>query len=66
MPVIFDMDGVIADTQKIHSRIEAEMFASYGITISPTEITRRFSGRSLKDTFDIVFYEAGLQCPYKP
>ena len=34
--VVFDMDGVISDTQKYHGQVEAEIFAQYGIrTISP-------------------------------
>lgn len=64
MAVIFDMDGVIADTQKIHSRLESEMLASLGITITPEEITRRFSGMSLRNQFETLFSEAGLPNPY--
>ncbi len=51
MAAIFDMDGVLADTQSIHSRIESELLAGLGIVITPEEITRRFSGRSLADQF---------------
>jgi beta-phosphoglucomutase-like phosphatase (HAD superfamily) len=64
MAFIFDMDSVIADTQKIHSRLESEMLAEHGIQISPEEITRRFSGRRLQEQYEEVFREAGLPCPY--
>ena len=38
--VIFDMDGVISDTQKYHGEVELEILKSYGIsTISPDNIT---------------------------
>jgi HAD superfamily hydrolase (TIGR01509 family) len=51
--VIFDMDGVISDTQKIHSRIETEIVARYGVVITPEEVERRYAGVSL----DILFGE---------
>lgn len=58
--VIFDLDGTVVDTQKIHSRIESGMLAEYGIKASPQEITRRFSGISLKVQFDTLCGEAGV------
>lgn len=45
------MDGVLADSQILHSQIEADLLARYGVLISPEEITRRFSGVMLKDFF---------------
>jgi HAD superfamily hydrolase (TIGR01509 family) len=60
---IFDMDGVISDTQKIHARIEAELLASFGITITPEEITRRFAGVSLREQCTTLFAEFGIACP---
>lgn len=62
--VIFDMDGVIADTQHIHARVEAETLASYGLEIDPLEISRRFSGISGKDMFATLFAERNLPSPY--
>lgn len=61
--VIFDLDGVISDTQKIHSRLESEVLAEFGVHISPEEMQRRFAGMSGKDVIPLVFREAGLQCP---
>lgn len=66
MAVIFDMDGVIADTQKIHSQIESEMLAGFGITITPEEITRRFSGRSLRDQFAELHSDLGRPYEHDP
>lgn len=66
MAVIFDMDGVIADTQRIHARLEAEILAYYGLSIEPAEISRRFAGRSNKDMFAELFDERGLPSPYTP
>lgn len=42
--VIFDMDGVISDTQKHHSYIESLLLNESGVSITPNEITQRFSG----------------------
>ncbi len=42
--VIFDMDGVISDTERIHAKIESAIFLSYGIDISEKEITLLYSG----------------------
>ncbi len=42
--VIFDMDGVISDTQKIHSAIESEILNRYGINLTSDQITDRYAG----------------------
>ncbi len=33
--VIFDLDGVISDTQKLHSAAESEVLGSAGVIITP-------------------------------
>ncbi len=50
--IIFDMDGVISDTQKLHSKVESELLSRYGINISPLEITEKYSGVRTKEFFD--------------
>lgn len=42
--VIFDMDGVISSTQKIHMRIEQSVLAEYGINITEKEILHLYAG----------------------
>ncbi len=42
--VIFDMDGVISDTQSLHAQVESQVLKKFGITLSPTYITEHFSG----------------------
>jgi len=49
--VIFDMDGVIADSQKIHSSVEHQILSREGVDLSPEEITRRFAGRKTAEFF---------------
>jgi beta-phosphoglucomutase family hydrolase len=52
--VIFDMDGVISDTQKLHAKIESEIFSRFGLNLTPEEITKRFAGRRIKEMFEEV------------
>lgn len=67
MAVIFDMDGVLADTQRLHSAIESQMLVElFGISITPEEITRRFSGRSLRDQFAELHHDRGLPYTHDP
>ncbi len=42
--VIFDMDGVISDTQSMHAIVESDIVHDLGVDISPDDITRRFAG----------------------
>ncbi len=56
--VIFDMDGVISDTQSLHADVEAEMFAARGVFLAPEEITARFAGMADGEFFRAVFGEA--------
>src|SRR5436305_13969837 len=44
--VIFDCDGVLVDSEPIAVRIDVEMFAELGLTVSEQEIIERFVGRS--------------------
>jgi HAD superfamily hydrolase (TIGR01509 family) len=55
--IIFDMDGVISDTQKLHSKVEVELLSRYGIKITPSEITAKYSGVRTKDFFDDLLKE---------
>lgn len=50
--IIFDMDGVISDTQKLHSKVESELLSRFGIDMTPEEITKRFSGVRSREFFD--------------
>jgi len=42
--IIFDMDGVICDTQKIHSKLDSKILGELGVKISPRKITNIFAG----------------------
>ncbi len=46
---IFDLDGVVSDTQKLHSRVESELLSRFGVALTPQEITIRYSGVRTRD-----------------
>ncbi len=59
--VIFDMDGVISDTQKIHSHVESLLLFKHGIHLSSDEITKRFSGVQTSKFFKELFDEHKIE-----
>lgn len=61
--VIFDMDGVISDTQKVHAEVEERLLKKYGINLGAKEITKRFAGVSDREMFRILFAEFNKECP---
>jgi len=50
--VIFDMDGVILDTEPLYTKAEIRLFGEYGVTI-PEEDWSLFRGCAEKDFFDL-------------
>lgn len=61
--IIFDMDGVISDTQKLHSTVECAILAEHGIPLDPDECARRFAGVSDNEFLTQVAGEAGKPIP---
>lgn len=57
--IIFDMDGVLSDTQHLHALAESTLLKRYGIDLAPDEITRRFAGYADHEFYATVFREAG-------
>lgn len=43
--VIFDMDGVLSDTQKLHAQAQSLILEEYGVEMSPEDITRKYAGK---------------------
>ncbi|HEY0026128.1 MAG TPA: HAD family phosphatase [Longimicrobium sp.] len=52
--VIFDMDGVISDTQRLHSEVESGLLRAWGIDIDPDDLTRRYAGMADRDFLPAV------------
>lgn len=57
--VIFDFDGVIADTEPLHYQVFQEVLAGYGIGFSWEEYVERYMGYDDRDAFREAFKNAG-------
>ncbi|MDD4290124.1 MAG: HAD family phosphatase [Patescibacteria group bacterium] len=62
--IIWDFDGTIADTQKMHAKTEVQTLKKYGIKISEHEITQRFAGVKLSVIFKTLFDENNITTGY--
>jgi HAD superfamily hydrolase (TIGR01509 family) len=51
--IIFDMDGVIVDSEPVHQRLEREMYTSLGLTISEEE-HKSYVGTSAVDMWTMI------------
>ncbi|MBI2463409.1 HAD family phosphatase [Candidatus Peregrinibacteria bacterium] len=60
--VIFDMDGVISDTQKIFSSVESEQLKKYGIHVTPEKLEEKYAAMSDRPFYEKIFkdYEKPL------
>ena len=61
--VIFDCDGVLVDSEPIAIRIDAQIFAEYGMSMSDEEIIDRFVGRSPSVTHAAIEEHLGHPLP---
>ena len=61
--VIFDCDGVLVDSEPIAIRIDAIIFAEFGMQMSEEEIIDRFVGRSPSVTRDAIEEHLGHPLP---
>lgn len=58
--VIFDMDGVIIDSEPIHQEIQNLLFKKFGISVSPKEY-QTFIGRSSKNMWQELIQKHSLE-----
>lgn len=58
--VIFDMDGVIVDTEPVHHYAYNQHFKQLNIDVSP-EMYASFTGSSTKNTYSIIKAHFGLE-----
>lgn len=61
--VIFDMDGVLVDSELVVGRIEAEMLAALGADITLDEIVRNFMGLSDATMAEALRRDWGVELP---
>lgn len=61
--VIFDFDGLLADTESLHMRTFLRVLNEEGIRLTAADIGSRFLGMHDRACFSIVFEEAGRTLP---
>lgn len=61
--VLFDLDGVLIDTETIIGALWAEIFAGQGIDLSAAEITRLTSGQRFEGVLRQLDEERGWKAP---
>lgn len=64
--VIFDLDGVISNTQIVHAAVESEILADIGIIMSADEITERYAGSSDDEMYKDIYKNYPGNTPYPP
>lgn len=57
--VIFDMDGVLVDSEWLMARIWSEQLESYDIAITPRTLIDRFAGQTDKSMAEVIAAETG-------
>ena len=57
---IFDMDGVIIDSEPLYVRVEQEMFRELGLTVAP-EKHLAFAGMQIEEMWDSLKNEFSLE-----
>ncbi len=59
--IIFDMDGVISDTQTLQSKVEESLLKKYGIKMTADEITEKYAGIADKEWFSMLIKDFDLK-----
>jgi HAD superfamily hydrolase (TIGR01509 family) len=60
---IFDCDGVLVDSEPLSMKVDVQILAEHGITMSEDEAHRRFVGRTFAAMLDEMTREFGVSFP---
>jgi beta-phosphoglucomutase-like phosphatase (HAD superfamily) len=61
MALIFDCDGVLLDSMRLHASIESLALCTNGILIDEATLIRRFAGISHREVLATLSKETGVQ-----
>ncbi len=59
--VIFDMDGVISNTQQANSELESLFLKKYGIVMTVQELIQNYAGIPERDCAEMIFKKYGKE-----
>lgn len=63
LAIIFDMDGVLADTEGIHATAGCNVLRQYGIEFSPADLSKHYAGMPESVIWPGVFKKYGKKMP---
>lgn len=63
LAIIFDMDGVLADTERIHAAAECEILKRYGIEFNADDLSKQYAGMPESAIWPTVFGTSGKEMP---
>lgn len=63
LAVVFDLDGVISDTQDLHAKVDSSVLKHFGLDLHPAAITDRFAGAGDQKMFSTLFHDNGINAP---
>ncbi|MDD5055855.1 MAG: HAD family phosphatase [Candidatus Peribacteraceae bacterium] len=55
LAIIFDMDGVLADTERIHAAAECEVLKNHGIAFNADDLSKQYAGMPESAIWPAVF-----------
>ena len=61
--LIFDMDGVLVDSEDLATAVLGAHLRRHGVSVTDAEATARFRGRRLEDCFALVTAQYGVTLP---
>ncbi len=61
--IIFDLDGVLVDSELLSARAISEILAEHGVAITVAEVAARFTGLTDREIADWVARETGRPIP---
>lgn len=63
LAVLFDLDGVLVDTESLITELWADIFEGHGLALTPAEITRLTAGQRFEGVLHALEEQRGWKAP---